>query len=86
LYRRRETLFGLKRWAAEMPGFSPTSEHPRRSLTGFIKQESYKALSAASLVTFARRWFINARCYVDADQQFAVVSLARLACFAYVFV
>ena len=56
LYRRRATLFEHQRWAAEILGFSPTSEHQRRALTGLIKQESYKALSAAQLVTFARRW------------------------------
>jgi hypothetical protein len=40
LYRRRATLFEHQRWAAEILGFSPTSEHQRRALAGLIKQES----------------------------------------------
>jgi TnpA family transposase len=56
LYRRRATLFEHQRWAAETLGFSPASESQRRALTRLIKQESYKALSAAQLVAFARRW------------------------------
>jgi TnpA family transposase len=56
LYRRRATLFEHQRWAADTLGFTPSNEHQRRALTGLIKQESYKALSAAQLVAFARRW------------------------------
>lgn len=56
LYSRRSTLFEHQRWAAETLGFRPSNEHQRRALTGVIKQESYKALTSAQLVTFARRW------------------------------
>ena len=42
-YRRRAALFEQQRWAAEILGFGPTSEHQRRALTGLINQESYKA-------------------------------------------
>ncbi len=56
LYRRRSTLFEHQRWAAETLGFAPSNAHQRRALTGLIKQESYKALTGAQLVAFARRW------------------------------
>ena len=56
LYSRRSTLYEHQRWAAETLGFRPSNEHQRRALTGLIKQESYKALTGAQLVAFARRW------------------------------
>jgi TnpA family transposase len=68
LYRRRATLFEHQRWAAEMLGFRPTSEHQRRALTGLIKQESYKALSAAQLVTFARCWCYERKLLIPGER------------------
>ncbi len=56
LYTRRSTLFEHQRWAAKTLGFRPLNEHQRRALTGLIKEESYKALTSAQLVVFARRW------------------------------
>jgi hypothetical protein len=68
LYRRRATLFEHQRWAAEMLEFRPTSEHQRRTLTGLIKQESYKALSAAQLVTFARSWCYERKLLIPGER------------------
>ncbi|MCP4901118.1 MAG: Tn3 family transposase, partial [bacterium] len=56
LYTRRSTLFEHQQWAAKTLGFRPPNEHQRRALTGLIKKESYKALTSAQLVVFARRW------------------------------
>jgi hypothetical protein len=77
LYSRRSTLFEHQQWAAEMLGFRPSNEHQRRALTGVIKQESYKALTSAQLVTFARRWCYEHKLLIPGER--TLIDLVRTA-------
>ena len=77
LYGRRATLFEHQRWAAETLGFRPSTEHQRRALTGFIKQESYKALSRAQLAALARRWCYEHKLLIPGER--TLTDLVRTA-------
>ena len=68
LYRRRSTLYEHQQWAARFLGFSTSTERQRRVLTGLIKKESYKALTRAQLVTFARTWCYEHKLLIPGDR------------------
>lgn len=69
LYSRRSTLYEHQRWAAETLGLCPSNEHQRRVLTGLIKKESYKALTRAQLVSFARSWCYQHKLLIPGDRK-----------------
>jgi hypothetical protein len=69
LYSRRSTLYEHQRWAATTLGLSPSNEYQRRALTGLIKKESYKALTRAQLVAFARSWCYQHKLLIPGDRK-----------------
>ncbi len=77
LYRHRRTLYEHQRWAADVLGFRNLIERQRRVLTGLIKKESYKALTRAQLMTFARCWCYEHKLLIPGDR--ALDDLVRKA-------
>ena len=69
LYSRRSTLYEHQRWAAATLGLSPSNEYQQRALTGLIKKESYKALTRAQLVSFARSWCYQHKLLIPGDRK-----------------
>jgi TnpA family transposase len=68
LYSRRSTLYEHQQWAAATLGLSSWNEYQRRVLTGLIKKESYKALTRAQLVAFARCWCYEHKLLIPGDR------------------
>jgi hypothetical protein len=54
-----------------------SNEHQRRTLTGLIKQESYKALTRAQLITFARCWCYEHKLLIPGER--TLTDLVRTA-------
>ena len=61
IYRRRMTLFGHQRIAAEALGFRAPSEHAMRKLTAHLRREAAVQLDRSDLHREARLWLYDRR-------------------------